>query len=161
VGKAPRHVRELLAGIEGPLHIDADTIAIAEGFLKLHEQRDQADYDHEEVFRHADTRRYIALARRVVELAQKSDSDQAQQFFGLIAMQAQVRGRRHRAICVAPSLRPERSIRGLLRGVDPFVDLWSRELEVARQVCDHVPGERPAGGIGRRASPRPDRSGRA
>jgi len=89
----PSHIRELLAGIEGPLHVDADTIAIAEWFLELHEQRDQADYDHEAVFEHVGTRRYIARARRVVELAQTSNSDQAQQFFGLIAMQAQVRGR--------------------------------------------------------------------
>jgi hypothetical protein len=50
----PSHIQDLLEDIEGP--IDADTVAIAEGFLKLHEQR-------------------------------------AQQFFGLIAMQAQVRGR--------------------------------------------------------------------
>jgi hypothetical protein len=89
----PSHIRELLAGIEGPLHIDADTVAIAEGFLKLHEQREQADYNHEEVFDHAGTQRYIARARQVVEVVQASSSDQAQQFFGLIAMQAQVRGR--------------------------------------------------------------------
>lgn len=89
----PGHIRELLAGVEGPLHIDADTVTIAEGFLELHEKRDQADYDHEQVFDHADTQRYIARARRVVELAQTSSSAQVQQFFGLIAMQAQVRGR--------------------------------------------------------------------
>ena len=87
----PSHIRELLTDIEGP--VDADTVTIAKGFLKLHEQREQADYNHEEDFDHAGTQRYIARARQVVELAQKSNSDQAQQFFGLIAMQAQVRGR--------------------------------------------------------------------
>jgi len=87
----PSHIRELLADIEGP--VDADTVAIAEGFLKLHEQREQADYNHEEDFDHAGTQRYIARARQVVELARASNSAQAQQFFGLIAMQAQVRGR--------------------------------------------------------------------
>jgi hypothetical protein len=90
---APRHVRELMAGIEGPLHIDPDTVAIAEGFLKLHEQRGEADYDHEAVFDHAGTQRNIARSRHVVELAQNSGSEEVQQFFGLIAMQAQVRGR--------------------------------------------------------------------
>jgi hypothetical protein len=89
----PSHIRELLAGIEGPLHIDTDTVTIAEGFLELHEKRDQADYDHEAVFDHAGTRRHIARAYRVIDLAQTARSAQVQQFFGLIAMQAQVRGR--------------------------------------------------------------------
>lgn len=89
----PSHIRELLAGIEGPLHIDADTVAIAKGFLKLHERRERADYNHEAVFDHAGTQRHIARARQVVEVVQASSSDQTEQFFGLIAMQAQVRGR--------------------------------------------------------------------
>lgn len=88
----PSHIRELLKDIEGP-HIDADTVLIAEGFLELHEQREEADYDHEAVFENIDTQAHITNARQIVDLAQKSSSAQVQQFFGLIAMQAQVRGR--------------------------------------------------------------------
>jgi hypothetical protein len=87
----PSHIKDLLAGIKGP--IDADTVLIAEGFLELHEQREEADYDHEAVFENIDTQAHITNARQIVDLAQKSSSAQVQQFFGLIAMQAQVRGR--------------------------------------------------------------------
>jgi hypothetical protein len=89
----PRHIQGLLAPVDGPVNIDQDTVTIAKGFLELHAQREQADYDHEAVFEHADTQAQIVLARQLVELAETARTDQAHQFFGLIAMQAQIRGR--------------------------------------------------------------------
>jgi hypothetical protein len=92
-GQPPPHIRALLAPAGGPLHIDADTVAIADGFLELSEKREQADYDHEAVFPRADTRGLTALAQQVVARVEATQSDEAQRFFGLVAMQAAVRGR--------------------------------------------------------------------
>jgi hypothetical protein len=92
-GQPPPHIRALLAPTAGTIHIDADTAAIADGFLELNEKREQADYDHEAVFSRADTRGLIALAEQVVARIDAAQSDEAQLFFGLVAMQAQIRGR--------------------------------------------------------------------
>lgn len=89
----PAHIRTLLAPPGSPSNIDADTVSIADGFLELHEKRMEADYDHEAVFTRSDTLAMIALARRVVALVEAADSSQAKVFFGLVAMQAQVRSR--------------------------------------------------------------------
>ncbi|MDQ3573883.1 MAG: hypothetical protein M3378_04845 [Actinomycetota bacterium] len=89
----PAHIRSLLAPPGGASNIDADTVSIADGFLELHEKRMEADYDHEAVLTRSDTRAMIALARQVVSLVGAADSNQAKAFFGLVAMQAQVRSR--------------------------------------------------------------------
>jgi hypothetical protein len=89
----PAHIRTLLAPPGSPSNIDADTVSIADGFLELHEKRMEADYDHEAVFTRSDTLAIIALARQVVSLVGAADSSQAKVFFGLVAMQAQVRSR--------------------------------------------------------------------
>lgn len=91
--RVPAHIRTLLNPPASPSNIDANTVRIADGFLELHEKRLQADYDHEAVFPRSDTRATIALARQVVSLVGAADSDEARIFFGLIAMQAQVRAR--------------------------------------------------------------------
>lgn len=92
-GAPPAHIRALLAPSGGPAHIDADTATIADVFLELNDKRELADYDHEAVFTRPDTRGHIALARQVVLVVEQVRSDQSQRFFGLIAMQAQIRGR--------------------------------------------------------------------
>lgn len=89
----PPHIRALVTPSGARPHIDADTVAIADGFLELHEKREQADYDHEAVFARADTLGHLALARKVVALVEAAQSDQVKRFLGLIAMQAQIRGR--------------------------------------------------------------------
>ncbi len=89
----PRHIRDLLTAQGGPPRIDADTIAIAEGFLELNEKRELADYDHEAVFGRADTLNDVILARRLVATIGTAQSDEVLGFFGLIALQAQIRGR--------------------------------------------------------------------
>jgi hypothetical protein len=89
----PAVVRPLLAPAGAAAHIDADTVAIADGFLELNDKREQADYDHEAIFARADTRGHIALAAHVVELVAISQTDPVQRYFGLIALQAQIRGR--------------------------------------------------------------------
>jgi hypothetical protein len=66
-GDAPRHIAALLAP-GGTPHVDADTALIADGFLELHEKREQADYDHAAVFTRPDTLGHIELARQVVGL---------------------------------------------------------------------------------------------
>ena len=85
----PPHIRDLLAARQ----IGTGTAAIASGFLELNDKREQADYDHEAVFSRAETLRLIALARRLVGRIEATQSDDAKRFFGLIAMQAKVRGR--------------------------------------------------------------------
>jgi len=72
---------------------DADTISIADGFLELHEKREQADYDHQAVFTRADTLGLLELARQVVATVEAIDSDESRLLFGLIAMQAKVQPR--------------------------------------------------------------------
>ena len=89
----PPHIRTLLAPPGGASNIDADTVAIADSFLELYEKRMAADYDHEAVFTRSDTREAIALARDAVSSAEAAGSNEANVFFGLIAMQAQVRPR--------------------------------------------------------------------
>jgi hypothetical protein len=83
----------LLAPPGGASNIDADTVAIADSFLELYEKRMAADYDHEAVFTRSDTREAIALARDAVSSVEAAGSNEANVFFGLIAMQAQVRPR--------------------------------------------------------------------
>lgn len=92
-GTPPPHIKALLDPQGGPTHIDADTAAIADGFLELNDKREQADYDHEAVFTRPDTRGHIALARRIVELVERADSDAVKRFYGLIAMQAKIQAR--------------------------------------------------------------------
>jgi len=89
----PKHIRSLLAPTGGPVLIDADTVAIADGFLELYEKRLEADYDHDAVFTRADTRGHIALARQLVTRVESADSPESRAFFGLIALQSQVRAR--------------------------------------------------------------------
>jgi hypothetical protein len=91
-GSAPGHIAALLAP-GGTPHVDADTAVIADGFLELHDKREQADYDHEAVFSRSDTLGHIALARQVVDIVETVDSDEARRFFGLVAMQARVQAR--------------------------------------------------------------------
>lgn len=92
-GSPPPHIKALLDPQGGPTHIDAATAAIADGFLELNDKREQADYDHEAVFTRPDTRGHIALARRIVELVERTDSDEVKRFYGLIAMQAKIQAR--------------------------------------------------------------------
>lgn len=89
----PAHIRTLLAPPSAPANVDADTVAIADGFLELYEKRMEADYDHDAVFTRSDTRAMIGLARHVVSLVESADSREVKVFFGLVAMQAQVRSR--------------------------------------------------------------------
>ncbi len=91
-GNPPRHIVRLLAP-GGMPYVDAETAAIADGFLELHEKREQADYDHEAVFTRPDTLGHIALAKQVVGLIESVTSDEAARFFGLMAMQARVQPR--------------------------------------------------------------------
>lgn len=88
-GGCPAHITALLAP-GGVAAIDAETSAIAEGFLELHEKREQADYDHRAVFTRPDTLGHLALARQVIGLVGAVDSDESRLFFGLVAMQARV-----------------------------------------------------------------------
>jgi len=92
-GQPPPHIAALLAPAGRPMHIDAETVAIADGFLELNEKREQADYDHEAVFPRADTRGLIALAEQVVARIEAAQSDAVQRFFGLVAMEARIRSR--------------------------------------------------------------------
>lgn len=92
-GSPPAHIAALLAPAEGTAHIDEDTLAIADGFLELNEKREEADYDHEAIFTRPDTRGHIALARDVVATIERTDSDSAKRFFGLIAMQSKIQTR--------------------------------------------------------------------
>jgi hypothetical protein len=66
---------------------------MADGFLELNDKRELADYDHQAVFTRPDTRGHIALARSVVSVAERAQSDPARCFFGLVAMQARVQAR--------------------------------------------------------------------
>lgn len=92
-GSPPAHIKALLVPNEGQPHVDEDTVAIAEGFLELNEKREQADYDHDAVFTRPDTLDLIELARRVIATAERTQTDAAKRFFGLIAMQANVQKR--------------------------------------------------------------------
>ncbi len=83
----------MLAPPEAPRRIDADSIAITEGFLELNEKRQQADYAHDAVFERPDTLNDIALARRFVETINTAQSSEVMGFFGLVALQAQIRAR--------------------------------------------------------------------
>ena len=91
-GGPPPHIAALLAPTGVP-SFDADTISIADGFLELHEKREQADYDHQAVFTRADTLGLLELARQVVATVEAIDSDESRLLFGLIAMQAKVQPR--------------------------------------------------------------------
>ena len=92
-GNPPPHIRALLAPSGPPGHIDDKTLTIADGFLELSEKREQADYDHDAVFTRPDALWNIALARQVVAVIEGGQSDESKRFFGLIAMQAQIRAR--------------------------------------------------------------------
>lgn len=91
-GGPPPHIAALLAPT-GPPCVDADTLAIADGFLELHEKREQADYDHQAVFTRADALGLVELARQTVTAVAVVDSDESSLMFGLIAMQARVQPR--------------------------------------------------------------------
>lgn len=91
-GTPPRHIAVLLGPSATPF-IDAATGALADGFLELHEKREQADYDHDAVFTRPDTLGLIALARQTVDLATTGNSDELRLFFGLVAMQSRVQAR--------------------------------------------------------------------
>ena len=92
-GTPPAHIKALLDPQGGPTHVDADTAAIADGFLELNDKRELADYDHDAVFTRPDTRGHLALARRVVGLVEQVDSDAVRRFYGLIALQAKIQAR--------------------------------------------------------------------
>jgi len=89
----PGHIRNLVDPTGGAPQIDQKTLDIADGFLELYEKRQEADYDHESVFTRAGTRALITLAVDVVSLIESAASDESKVFFGLVAMQAQARGR--------------------------------------------------------------------
>lgn len=91
-GSPPPHIAALLAP-GGVTQVDADTVAIADGFLELHEKREQADYDHQAVFTRPDSLGHVALAKQVVGLVDQVSSDEAARFFGLVAMQSRVQPR--------------------------------------------------------------------
>jgi hypothetical protein len=91
-GGPPRHIANLLQPGSAN-HIDSETLRIADGFLELNEKREEADYDHGAVFTRADTLSQIALAGSVVEAVQTTQADAAKRYFGLIAMQANVKPR--------------------------------------------------------------------
>ncbi|HET6571646.1 MAG TPA: hypothetical protein VFG58_09180, partial [Solirubrobacterales bacterium] len=92
-GSPPSHIKALLDPAEGDPHVDAETLTIAEGFLELNEKREEADYDHDAVFTRPETLDYIALASAVVETVERTQTDAAKRFFGLVAMQAKVQKR--------------------------------------------------------------------
>lgn len=91
-GGPPPHIAALLAPTGVP-SVDADTLAIADGFLELHEKREQADYDHQAVFTRPDTLGLLELARQTVAAVEAAESDESGLLFGLIAMQARVQPR--------------------------------------------------------------------
>ena len=92
-GSPPAHIEALLVAPDGTTHIDAETLIIADAFLELNEKREQADYDHDAVFTRPDTLDLIELARRAIATTERTQSDAAKRFFGLIAMQAKVQKR--------------------------------------------------------------------
>lgn len=92
-GSPPPHIRALLAPGGGAVYIDADTATMADGFLELNDKRELADYDHDAVFSRPDTRGHIALARQVVDIVDRTQTDEARAFFGLVAMQAKIQPR--------------------------------------------------------------------
>ena len=92
-GSPPSHIKSLLNPAKGDSHVDADTLTIGEGFLELNEKREEADYDHDAVFTRPETLDYIALASDVVETVERTQTDAAKRFFGLVAMQARVQAR--------------------------------------------------------------------
>lgn len=92
-GTPPPHIVALLSPAGGPVHVDADTVTIADGFLELNDKREQADYDHDAVFSRPDTLGHIALAREVISVVESANSDEALRFFGLVAMQAKIQQR--------------------------------------------------------------------
>lgn len=91
-GAPPTHIAALLAPTGAP-SFNADTLLIADGFLELHEKREQADYDHQAVFTRADTLGLLELARQVVATIEVIESNESRLLFGLIAMQAKVQPR--------------------------------------------------------------------
>ncbi|HVO55906.1 MAG TPA: hypothetical protein VMT37_15965 [Solirubrobacterales bacterium] len=92
-GGPPQHIEALLRPGEGVIHIDADTLSIAEGFLDLNEVREQADYDHDAVFTRPQTLSYLAQARSVVATVEGTQTDAAKRFFGLVAMRSNIQAR--------------------------------------------------------------------
>jgi hypothetical protein len=92
-GNPPAHILTLLSPGPGTVHVDTDTVTIADGFLELHDKREQADYDHDAVFTRQDTLGHVALAHQVVGVIDAAQSDEARLFFGLIAMQAKIQQR--------------------------------------------------------------------
>jgi len=75
-GGPPPHIAALLAPTGVPL-VDADTSAIADGFLELHEKREQADHDHQAVFTRPDTLGLIELARQIVATVEAVETDES------------------------------------------------------------------------------------
>ncbi|MDQ3632321.1 MAG: hypothetical protein M3417_13840 [Actinomycetota bacterium] len=92
-GSPPAHIQALLAPADAVVHVDADTVLIADGFLALLDRRERADYDHDAVFYWVDTNEHTRLARQVVEVVESAESDAAKRFFGLVGMQARVQQR--------------------------------------------------------------------
>jgi hypothetical protein len=92
-GSPPPHITTLLEPMPGQSHVDDDTRTIAAGFLELNEKREDADYDHDAVFTRPETLDYIALAQEVVTTVERTQTDPAKRFFGLVAMQAKVQKR--------------------------------------------------------------------
>jgi hypothetical protein len=84
-GSPPPHISSLLAPAGGAVHVDSDTVAIADGFLELNDKREQADYDHGAVFTRPDTLGHIALARHVVSVVGQTQSDAAHDINELFA----------------------------------------------------------------------------
>jgi len=92
-GSPPPHIEALLAPRDGESHVDNDTLTISEGFLELNEKREEADYDHDAVFTRPDTLDHLARAKEIISVVERTQSDEAKRFFGLIAMQARIQAR--------------------------------------------------------------------
>lgn len=91
-GSPPPHIVALLKP-GATTHVDADTLAMADGFLELNDKREQADYDHTAVFTRADTLSQIDLAKAIVAKVEGAQSDSSKRFFGLIGMRARIQSR--------------------------------------------------------------------
>lgn len=92
-GLPPRQIQALFAPPGGTIVVDQPTADVADAFIELHEKRQQADYDHEEVFSRADTRGHIRLAEDTVTILEQPPSPELRQYFGLIALKSRIQDR--------------------------------------------------------------------
>jgi len=85
--KPPRH----LDTIVDRLRLNADLFAIANSFVDLQEQREDADYDHLADFTKPDVLALVARAKSAIEfIDQDVDANDLRAFFGLIALRTSI-----------------------------------------------------------------------